>query len=162
MTFCVYHPEISHRPGLVQFGVKQSAVMFRTGPFWYRFTKSFFHNHVTMLILTRFCFSKWFLEETFSFHIYSFETSNCLCPVTTLESFRLIFSHTSSRNSPLPRFSPIWPDAMCDDVLVWTLSEHVYQQAFPIHETMFFLIRFQFPNGLLAFAQTLCTASGAM
>ena len=125
LTFGVCYPEISHRPGRVSFSVKQGAVIFRTGPFEYRFTKSFFHNHVTMLIFTRFCFLEWFLEERFSFH------------TTTLEWFRLIFSHTSSRNSPLPRFSPIWPDAMCDDVLVRTLSTHLYRKAFPIHETMF-------------------------
>ena len=125
LTFGVCYPEISHRPGWVSFGVKQSAVMFRTGPFEYRFTKSFFHNHVTMLILTRFCFLKWFLEERFSFH------------TTTLEWFRLIFSHTSSRNYPLPRFSPIWPDAMCKDVLVWTLSAHVYWKL-SLHMSKFF------------------------
>ena len=114
LTFGVCYPDISHRPGRVSFSVKQGAVIFRTGPFEYRFTKSFFHNHVTMLILTRFCFSKWFLEDAFSFYKHCFETSNCLSRVTTLELFRLIFSHTSSRNCPLPRFSPIWPDAMCD------------------------------------------------
>ena len=150
LTFGVCYPEISHRPGRVSFSVKQGAVIFRTGPFEYRFTKSFFHNHVTMLIFTRFCFLEWFLEERFSFH------------TTTLEWFRLIFSHTSSRNSPLPRFSPIWPDAMCEDVPEWTFLVPVHQKAFPNLKTMFFFIPFQFSNRFLVFAQTFRTAFGAL